>query len=54
MSYSVPTLQIKDYTVDELFEKKLLILLPFYLFKFVNEFDEMEENAERRKAEKEV
>ena len=54
MSYSVPTLQIKDYTVDELFEKKLLILLPFYLFKFVNEFDEMEENAERRKAVKEA
>ena len=50
VSYGVPTLQIKDYTVDELFMKKLLILLPFYLFKFANEFDEMEKNAEKRKA----
>ncbi|MBR1707241.1 MAG: hypothetical protein IJ719_00230 [Clostridia bacterium] len=50
VSYGVPTLQIKDYTVDELFKKKLLILLPFYLFKFANEFEEMEENAERRQA----
>ncbi|MBR1708366.1 MAG: hypothetical protein IJ719_06010 [Clostridia bacterium] len=49
MSYSVPTLQIKDYSVDQLFKKKLLILLPFYLFRFVNEFDEMEESAEKRK-----
>lgn len=49
MSYGVPSLQIKDYSIDELFEKKLLILLPFYLFRFANEFDEMEENAERRR-----
>ena len=49
MSYDVPTLQIKDYTIDELFEKQLLILIPFYLFKFSNEFDEMEENQEKRK-----
>ena len=50
MSYGVPTLQIKNYTVEELFEKRLLILLPFYLFRFANEFDEMEGNVERRKA----
>ena len=48
MSYDVPTLQIKDYSIDELFDKKLLILLPFYLFKFVDEFDEMEGDAKRR------
>ena len=50
MSYGVPTLQIKNYTVEELFQKKLLILLPFYLFRFADEFDEMEGNAERRVA----
>jgi len=49
MSYYVPTLKIIDYPVDTIFEKKLLILLPFYLFRFANELNELEENAEKRK-----
>ena len=45
-----PTIQIKDYTLDELFEKKLLLLLPFYLFRYSNEFDEMDgDEGKRRK-----
>ena len=42
MSYKVPTVQIRDYTVDDIFEKKLLILLPFYLFIFANQFRRIE------------
>ena len=49
LSYEVPTLQIKDFSIDDIFDKKLLILLPFYLFRYVDEFDEMEDNADRRK-----
>lgn len=49
MSYEVPVIQIIDYTVDDIFEKKLLILLPFYLFRYVNEFEEIENDASRRK-----
>lgn len=49
VSYEVPALQITDYGVDEIFEKKLLILLPFYLFRFVDEFERMEKEADRRK-----
>ena len=48
MSYEVPALQIRDYSVEELFEKKLLILLPFYLFRFANEFKEMNRDAEKQ------
>ncbi len=36
-SYKVPVLRIRDYTVEELFEKKLLMLIPFAFFKFSDE-----------------
>ena len=49
MSYYVSAIQIKDYSVETIFRKRLLILLPFYLFRFANELKEMEENDARRK-----
>ncbi|MBR1628148.1 MAG: hypothetical protein IJ679_02630 [Lachnospiraceae bacterium] len=50
LSYEVPTIQIQDSTLDELFEKKLLLLLPFYRFRYSNEFDEMDgDEGKRRK-----
>ena len=42
MSYKVPAVQIRDYTIDDIFEKKLFILLPFYLFTFANNFKNIE------------
>ena len=49
VSYEVPTLQIRDYTLDGIIEKKLLLLLPFHLFRYANEFDEMEKDEDKRK-----
>ena len=49
MYYDVPTIQIRDYTLDDIFKKDLLLLLPFYLFRFANEFEKMEEDENRRK-----
>ena len=49
MSYFVPTLQIKDYSVEDIFNKRLLILLPFYLFRFDKELAQMEKDHEKRK-----
>ena len=49
MSYEVPTIQIKEYTLDDIFDKKLLLLLPFYLFRFADEFDEMEKDEKKRR-----
>ena len=49
MCYAVPALRITDYGLDELFEKKLLLLLPFYLFRYVNDFKRMQTDTGRRK-----
>ena len=49
LTYEVPVIRIWEYTVDVIFEKKLLIMLPFYLFSFMDELDEMERDAEKRK-----
>ena len=40
--YGVPVIRIKDYGIDELFEKKLFLLLPYYGFVFEKEFSKME------------
>ena len=31
-SYQIPVLRMRDYTLDQIFEKELFILLPFYFF----------------------
>ena len=34
VSYKVPVMRMQTYTLEEIFEKKLYILLPFYIFFF--------------------
>lgn len=46
VSYKVPAIQIRDYSIEDLFEKKLLILLPFYLFRYDGDFEEMDQEEE--------
>ena len=43
-----PILSIVNYTDDELFQKNLLILLPFHLFYYEKQFPKMEQDAARR------
>ena len=46
--YYAPVIKIKDYTLEELFKKKLLILVPFYVFKITErEYDKMEKEYEK-------
>lgn len=45
----IKVLKIKNYTIDELFEKKLYILLPFSMFLFEDELPECETDKEKRK-----
>lgn len=48
VSYRVPVLRIKDYDLDEIFGKKLLLLLPFYVFNISDkELDEMERDLSK-------
>ena len=41
VSYKVPVIKM-EYSIDEIFEKKLLFLIPFYIFIYEKEFPEME------------
>ena len=41
----VPVIKIRDYSVSDLFEKKLLLLLPFYGFNFDGRFPKMNEDG---------
>lgn len=37
ITYKVPVLKLKDYSIDEIFEKNLLILLPYYIINYEKE-----------------
>ncbi|MBR5179389.1 MAG: hypothetical protein IKW90_11395 [Lachnospiraceae bacterium] len=46
--YDALVIKIKDYTLEEMFKKKLLILVPFYVFKITEkEYDKMEKEFEK-------
>ena len=49
VSYKVPVLKVKRYTVNELFEKKLFFLIPFHIFVYEKDFKELEENKKKLK-----
>lgn len=46
VEYSVAALYLADYSLDDLIEKKLLFLFPFYMFNLENEFKGFEQNEE--------
>ncbi len=37
--YRVPVIQAKKYTVDRIFEKRLLILLPYHILRYEHFFE---------------
>ena len=49
ISYTVPVLKIRRYTIDELFKKKLFFLIPFHIFVYEKDFKELENNNEKLK-----
>ena len=48
ISYQVLVMKTQQYTLDEIFEKRLLFLIPFYIFTHESRFDEYENNAEKQ------
>ena len=54
VNLEIPILSIVNYTADELFQKNLLILLPFHLFYYEKQFPKMEQNAASRERLKEI
>ncbi len=47
-SYDVPILKVQNYSLEEIFEKKLFFILPFHLFTYEVNFAEYESNEEKR------
>jgi hypothetical protein len=45
--YEVPVTKISVYTIDDIFDKKLYILLPFYIFTHESRFREYDTDAEK-------
>ena len=44
--YKVPAIKLETYTKDRIFEKDLLMLLPFYIMRYEKDIHEMSENPE--------
>lgn len=47
VSYPVMVMKVKEYDIDEIFEKNLLFLIPFYIFCYENRLEEINEDTER-------
>lgn len=45
VTYDIPVMKVKQYTLEEIFEKELLLLIPFYIFTHEQRFDEYENDA---------
>ncbi len=40
-------MKVQNYSLDEIFEKRLLFLLPFYLFRYEKQFREMDSSEQK-------
>lgn len=47
IEYDVPLLKTQQYTLSDIFEKNLLLLIPFYIFSKEAEFSEYESNPSK-------
>lgn len=45
--YQVPVMRRSDFTIDQIFEEKMYMLIPFYLFGYESQLPEMNESEER-------
>ena len=57
VQYDVPIMKVQKYSLDDIFEKRLLMLIPFYIFSHENslpEYNSNEQKLEKLKAEYQV
>ena len=47
LSYDVPVLKVKMYGIEELFQKQLFFLIPFYIFSYEKQFESIVNNSEK-------
>ncbi len=48
--YDIPVIKSKQYTLEEIFEKQLLFLIPFYIFSYGDRFAEYEQDEMKLEA----
>ena len=54
VQYDIPIMKVQTYSLDDIFEKRLLMLIPFYIFSYEKSFpkyDSNEKKLEELKAE---
>lgn len=49
VTYNVPILKIQNYSIEEIFEKKLFFFIPFHIFVYENKIEEYNGTMERVK-----
>ncbi len=57
VQYDVPVMKVQTYSLDDIFEKRLLMLIPFHIFSYENRFpvyDSDDQKLEGSKAEYQV
>lgn len=47
VQYDVPIMKVQSYTLDDIFEKNLLFLIPFYIFSHEKSFPEYNSNEQK-------
>lgn len=47
VEYEIPIMKVQTYSIDEIFQKKLLLLIPFYMFTHEKDFEIYNSNEEK-------
>jgi len=47
VKYNVPIMKVQEYTLDDIFDKNLLMLLPFYIFSHEDSFPDYNSNRHK-------
>ena len=47
VQYDVPVMKVQTYTLEDIFEKGLLMLIPFYIFSHEKSFPEYNSNEQK-------
>lgn len=49
VAYRVPNVRVEDYTMDKIFEKKLLMFLPYYIMRYEKHFEKIAQDEGNKK-----
>ena len=47
VQYDIPIMKVQSYSLDEIFEKRLLMLIPFYIFSHEKNFQEYNSSSQK-------